>query len=73
MAAATSVGFRIYSMQPLRLKRRRDFGSPLRIVELVNHSNLMGLVGQKQTAFAPPNRLAIFDDSNSVLRERRRK
>ena len=73
MAAATSIGLRLYQMQPFQLRHRRDFGTPLRIVELINHSNLMGLVGEKQTPFAPPNRLAIFDDSNSLPRKRRRR
>jgi hypothetical protein len=47
VALATSRGFKIYSTQPFSLKHERDFGSPLQIVEIINRSNLIGLVGQK--------------------------
>jgi hypothetical protein len=63
MALATSIGFKIYSTQPFALRHERDFGTPLQFVELINKSNLIGLVGEKDTPFTPPNRLAIFDDS----------
>lgn len=46
-AVATSKGFKIFSTQPFKLKFQRDFGTPLEIVELINRSNLIGIVGQK--------------------------
>lgn len=60
---ATSKGFKIYSIQPFALRHERDFGTPLQFVELINKTNLIGIVGEKETPFTPPNRLAIFDDS----------
>jgi hypothetical protein len=32
MAIATSIGFKIYSTQPLTLRHERDFGTPLQFV-----------------------------------------
>lgn len=32
MAIATSIGFKIYSLQPFALRHQRDFGTPLQIV-----------------------------------------
>ena len=65
-ALATSIGFKIYSMNPFSLRHERDFGTPLQFVELVGKTNLIGLVGEQETPFTPPNRLAIFDDSTFV-------
>jgi hypothetical protein len=65
-AFATSIGFKIYSTAPFALRHQRDFGTPLQFVELVGNTNLIGLVGEKETPFTPPNRLAIFDDSKSL-------
>jgi hypothetical protein len=31
---------------------------------MINRSNLLALVGLRSTPFAPPEKLAIFDDSN---------
>lgn len=45
MALATSIGFKIFSTQPLILRHERDLGTPLQFVELINKSNLIGLVG----------------------------
>lgn len=45
VALATSIGFKIYSTQPFALRHERDFGTPLQFVELINKTNLIGLVG----------------------------
>lgn len=63
MSIATNVGFKIYETSPVSVKQERDFGAPIQICELVDRSNLIGLVGFKDTPFAPPHKLAIFDDS----------
>lgn len=63
LAIATNVGFKVYSTCPTSLKQERDFGAPIQICELIDRSNLIGLVGFKETPFAPPHKLAIFDDS----------
>lgn len=47
MAIATNVGFKIYSTNPTNLKQERDFGAPIQICELIDRSNLIGLVGFK--------------------------
>lgn len=47
MAVATNKGFKIYTVEPFELKQSRDFGAPLQIVEMVNRSNLLALVGYK--------------------------
>jgi len=73
MAIATSIGFRIYGIQPLVLRQFRDLGTPLQLVELIGRTNLIGMVGQKETPFTPPNRLAIFDDSTCEITQRRKK
>lgn len=45
MALATSIGFKIYSLQHFALRHQRDFGTPLQFVELVGKTNLIGIVG----------------------------
>lgn len=67
---ATTRGFKIYSTQPFALRHERDFGTPLQFVELINKTNLIGLVGEKETPFTPPNRLAIFDDSIDISKQK---
>lgn len=67
MALATDIGIKIYSTNPLVLKQDRDFGAPIEICELIDRSNLMALVGRKETPFAPPHKLALFDDSTRPL------
>lgn len=47
MALATNRGFKVYSTNPAMLKQERDFGAPIAICELINRSNLIGLVGFK--------------------------
>ena len=67
LALATNKGFKIYATDPLSLKQDRDFGAPIQIIEMINRSNLVALVGFKETPFAPPNKLAIFDDGTVGL------
>lgn len=67
MSIATNIGFKIYSTSPFTIRQDRDFGAPLLICEVVGRSNLIGLVGMKETPFAPPHKLAIYDDSNFVM------
>jgi len=45
VALATNRGFRVYTTQPLKLKQARDLGASLLIVEMVDRSNLLALVG----------------------------
>jgi hypothetical protein len=67
MGLATSTGFKIYSLHPFALRHQRDFGTPLQFVELIGKTNLIGIVGEKETPFTPPHRLAIFDDSITTI------
>ena len=62
LAMGTSRGFKVYSTDPFMLKQERDFGAPIQIIEMINRSNLLALVGSKDTPFSPPNKLVIFDD-----------
>ena len=66
MAMATDIGIKVYSTNPMTLRQDRDFGAPIQICEVVDRSNLIALVGFKETPFAPPHKLAIFDDSTRV-------
>jgi hypothetical protein len=62
IALATTRGFRVFTTQPLKLKQTRDLGASLQIVEMVDRSNLLALVGFENSAFVA-SRIAIFDDS----------
>ncbi len=44
-AMATSRGFKIFRLNPTALLQERDFGAPLKIVEMIGRSNLLALVG----------------------------
>lgn len=52
----------MFTTQPLKLKQARDLAAPLQIVEMVDRSNLLALVGFENSAFVA-YRIAIFDDS----------
>ncbi|EFJ04904.1 hypothetical protein SELMODRAFT_138072 [Selaginella moellendorffii] len=59
-AYSTSVGFRIYSCDPLKQTLRRDLDGGVGIVEMVFRSNILGLVGA-----AARNKVIIWDDDQS--------
>lgn len=45
IAVGTSRGFKIYSINPFELRQHRDFAIGIGIIEMVNRSNLVGIVG----------------------------
>ncbi|EPS60938.1 hypothetical protein M569_13863 [Genlisea aurea] len=65
-AAGTNHGFRIYSIDPFRETFRRDLKSGgFKIVEMLFKCNILALVGSKDNAQYPPNRVIIWDDHQS--------
>lgn len=65
LSIATSRGFKIFTTQPLLLKRCRDLSAPLQYVEMVDRTNMLAFIGFDNTPFVG-NKVAIFDDSNNT-------
>jgi WD40 repeat protein len=58
----TENGFSIYNSYPLKLLCKRDLDGGIGIVEMLNHCNIIGLVGGGNNPKFDRNRLIIWDD-----------
>lgn len=63
LAVGTNRGFRIFCLDPFELRQHRDFAAPITMIEMINRSNLLALVGFTEGS---RNKLRIYDDSNRV-------
>lgn len=66
-AAGTGSGFHIFSCEPFKKKREKEFGSKggsgVAIVEMLFQTNILALVGGGRNPRWPPNEVKIWDDS----------
>jgi len=58
----TTNGFRVYEINPLKIRYRRDWGSGVGIAELYMRSNIVALVGGGPVPRHPPNKVVVWDD-----------
>ncbi|CAG9331261.1 WDR45B_2 [Blepharisma stoltei] len=58
----TDTSFRIFKTSPLKYCFRRDFSGGIGMVELLNRSNIVALVGGGKSPRYPPNKVIIWDD-----------
>jgi len=58
----TTQGFRVYEINPLKIRYRRDWGSGIGIAELYMRSNIVALVGGGPVPRHPPNKVVVWDD-----------
>jgi len=58
----TTQGFRVYEIDPLKVRYRRDWGSGIGIAELYMRSNIVALVGGGPVPRHPPNKVVVWDD-----------
>jgi len=58
----TTQGFRVYEINPLKIRYRREWGSGIGIAELYMRSNIVALVGGGPVPRHPPNKVVVWDD-----------
>jgi len=58
----TTQGFRVYEINPIKIRYRRDWGSGIGIAELYMRSNIVALVGGGPVPRHPPNKVVVWDD-----------
>jgi len=58
----TSLGFAVYSCDPLHERFRRDWGMGIGIAEMLQRCNILALVGGGMLPKFPKNRIIIWDD-----------
>lgn len=63
----TDQGFVIYNINPPRVRYHRKFGAGIGIVEVLNKSNILVLVGGGDHPKYPVNKLVIWDDYNEQI------
>lgn len=58
----TDKGFIIFDTNPFKIRFQKMFGSGAAIVEIVDESNIVAIVGGGKLPIAPPNKCMIWDD-----------
>ena len=66
-AIGTESGFSIYSSYPLKLAARRKMDGGIGIIEMVNRSNILALVGGGSNPNFARNKVILFDDSQAKV------
>jgi len=61
----TTQGFRVYEINPIKIRYRREWGSGIGIAELYMRSNIVALVGGGPVPRHPPTKVVIWDDYQS--------
>ena len=67
-AIGTTLGFCVYTCDPLTERFKREWGKSVGIVELLENSNILAIVGGEHNPKWPQNKLIIWDDyQNRVI------
>lgn len=62
LAVGTETGFKVFKCSPFKELFAREFGSGIGIVEMINRTNILAIVGGGKTPRYPKNKLMIWDD-----------
>lgn len=63
----TSIGFYVYSLNPLKKILSRKIDSGISLVKMLYESNILIFVGKTDTGLYPNNKLIIWDDSKKTV------
>ena len=63
----TENGFMVYNTYPLKLACRREMGWGISIIEMLNRSNIIALVGGGNSPKFDENKVVIWDDSQCKI------
>ena len=58
----TTRGFKLFSLDPFKLRFSRDLSVPITICEALYRTNIVALVGRGDDPKFPANRIVLFDD-----------
>jgi WD40 repeat protein len=61
LSCGTQTGFIIFSLDPLRIRFKQDFGKGIGICEVYYNSNIVALVGGGDHPMFPKNKCVMFD------------
>jgi hypothetical protein len=68
----TEIGFRIYSTFPFKNVSYKQFEGGIQIVEMLNRTNILALVGSGANPLYMPNKIILWDDNlNKIITELR--
>ena len=63
----TNTGFKMFSLRPFKKIVEHEFGQGIGIVEILNTSNLIALVGGGKNPMWSPKQVMIWDDSSKKI------
>ena len=66
-AIGTETGFRIYSTNPFKDNFYRDMNGGIGIIEMLNRTNILALVGGGKNPKYAPNKVIIWDDHQAKV------
>lgn len=66
LSVGTETGFKVFKCSPFKELFAREFGSGIGIVEMINRTNILAIVGGGKTPRYPRNKLMIWDDCTFV-------
>lgn len=64
---ATTTGYQIFSLNPIKLCSKKILKGGLSIVEMLERTQFVGIVGGTEKPFLGPNVFALYDDSKSEI------
>ena len=67
IAIGTEKGFKIFNTSPLKDNFRRNLDGGIGIIEMLNRSNILALVGGGLTPKFNPNKVIIWDDNQAKI------
>ena len=63
----TTRGFKVFSLDPFKLRIARDLQTSVAICECLYRTNIVAIVGQGENSKFPSSRVVIFDDYRVCL------
>lgn len=67
ISCGTQTGFVIYKVDPLRVRFEHDFGAGIGIVEILENTNVLALVGGGDHPQFPTSKVVIWDDYHKKI------
>ena len=67
LVVGTETGFRIYDLNPLKLRYQRILNGGIGIIEMLHKKNIYALVGGGKSPKYTPNKVILWDDYQTKI------